>query len=540
MSEFVIMNKNIHIGGIKMKTSLRLMSLILAVVMLFTVMASGCGGKKGSASFDASVEMTPLTASAEQNIFMYNPDRGYRTDLVLYVGDLIKYVGDETKLMNEIAGVFNIYFAGLKEPCSLAFAYIYLTPWHLSDLPEDAIKVIEAMFEYCRLRKYKLDVCFCYNNQYAINCHLSQENKDKLASECADEATILKHIDQLAPVIAEYKDCCFNIKNGFIGFVGEWAASFQWPEVNYDKITMAIVDKLCAPNGLYFSHRHPSYTESVRKNYPEWENIKWIGFNNCAFYGEQQKEGWHSGGFQLGDKEGWWEHICKTGAYYPVTGELYTSGAMNRYNAIVSGKEAILELAHHWHTTLSFWHCKYDASYDQINIMKEWEKQEINTNWLKAQGIIYDPNWFVDDNGNPVPRNTYEFIRDHLGYKLVADKVNLKTEGDKIKVDMSFKNYGFSAAFNLTSGFAVLDDKFNVVSEVNAGDPTKWYSHDPENWKSDVVLDHSVSAELDIPETPGVYYVSFYLKNTMGVGAQLSNSVQFENNQNLLYAFKVE
>lgn len=521
-----------------MKISLRFTALLLVLAMLFGVMASGCG--KSSVSFDESFEMTPLTASAEKNYFMYNPDRGYRTDLVVYVDDFVEYANDEQKLLKELASQFNIYFGGLQEPCSLAFAYIYLTKWHLEDLPEEALKVIEGIFEYCRIRNYKLYVCFAYNNNYAINCHLSQENKDKLASECADQKTILRHIDQLAPIIAEYKDCCFNIKSGFIGFVGEWAASFQWPEVDYNVITKAIVDKLCAPNGLYFSHRSVGYTNDVKKAYPDWENVKWIGFNNCAFYGEQSNEGWNSGGFQLGDKEGHWEQVCKTGAYMPVTGEMYTSGAMNRYNAIVTGKQAILELAHHWHVSLSFWHGKYDCPNDLINIMETWEKQEINKEWLDAQSIVYDPNWFVDDNGNPAARNCYEFIRDHLGYKIVSEKVSFKTEGDKIKATMDFKNYGFSAAFNLESGFAILDDKYNVVSEVKAGDPTKWYSHDPENYKSNVVLDHSISAELDIPEEKGTYYISFYLKNTQGVGAQLSNSVQFENGNNLLFAFQVK
>ena len=105
---------------------------------------------------------------------------------------------------------------------------------------------------------------------------------------------------------------------------------------------------------------------------------------------------------------------------------------------------------------------------------------------------------------------------------------------------MNFKNYGMSAAFNLESGFAILDDKYNVVSSVAAGDPKTWYSHDPENWKSNVVLDHSISAELDTPTEKGTYYVAFYLKNTMGVGAQLSNQVQFENNNNILFQFTVK
>lgn len=520
-----------------MKTKIRFTALLMAVIMLFTALASGCGGSK--VSFDEKVELAPLTASAQKNYFMYNPDRGYRTDFVIYVDKLTQYANNQQKLISEISAQFNIYFGQLDEPCSLAFALIYLTKWNREALPEEALTVIKAMFDYCRIRKYKLYVCFAYNNNYAIPWYNSKENEEKLASECADEETILKHIDQLAPIIAEYKDCCFNIKNGFIGFGGEWAYPYQYPEVDYDKITKAIVDKFAVPNGLYFSHRLPRYTDSVKKKYPDWENVKWIGFNNCAFYGEQTN-GWHSENFTVGDKDGCWEYVCNNGAYAPVTGEMYTSHALNRYDAIVTGKQAILELAHHWHVSLSFWHGKYDCPHDLINIMETWEKQEINKEWFDAQSIIYDPNWFVDDNGNPVARNCYEYIRDHLGYKIVASDVSFKASGGKINASMNFKNYGFSAAFNLESGFAILDDKYNVVSSVAAGDPTKWYSHDPENYKSNVVLDHNIAAELDAPTKKGTYYVSFYLKNTMGVGAQLSNLIQFENENNILFQFTVQ
>ena len=116
--------------------------------------------------------------------------------------------------------------------------------------------------------------------------------------------------------------------------------------------------------------------------------------------------------------------------------------------------------------------------------------------------------------------------------------MKLNASDGKVKVDMAFKNYGFSAAFNLKSGFAILNDKFEPVSEVEVGDPTKWYSHDPENWKSTEVLDYNLSAELDAPTEGGKYYVAFFLRNAQGVGAQLSNQVQFENNYNILYSFE--
>lgn len=528
-----------------MKTRMRLIALLLVFALTFTLAAAGCkkeGSSGGSVTLDEQVTMKPLTASAESNIFMYNPDRGLRTDLVVYVGDLVQYANDEQELLRKLQGIFSIYFGQLEEPCSIAFAYIYITPWNREDLSPEAITVIEQIFEYCRIRKFKLMVNFAYNQDYATPWYNSEANKQEMASQCADEETILRHIDQLAPVIAEYKDCIFSIKNGFIGFVGEWAYPYQYPEVNYDKITKAIVDKLCAPNELYFSHRLPRYTDSVKKAYPTWENVKWIGFNNCAFYGEQTNSGWASEDFQVGDRDGWWEYVCNNGAYTPVTGEMYTSEALNRYNAIVTGQQAILELAHHWHVTFSFWHGKYDCSKSSgyINVMETWERQDINKEWLDANSIIYDPNWFVDDNGNEVSRNCYEFIRDHLGYKLVASNLGIKAGDGKMTVSMDFKNYGTSAAFNLTSGFAILNDRYQVVAEVAAGDPTKWYSHDPENYKSNVVLDHSISGELATPTEAGTYYVAFYLKNSQGVGARLSNEVTFENEHNILFQFTVK
>lgn len=536
-----------------MKIKLRLLAFVMAFVMVFTVIASGCGSK---ASFNESVQLEPLTATVQdKNIFMYNPDRGFRTDVVIRAEELLPYVNNESKMMKELSSIFNVYFGGLKEPCSLAFAYVYFTPWHDKELSEDALKVLEWIFEYCRIRKYKLFLCICYNESYALNFGLSDENKEKLASECADEKTILKHIDQFAPVIAEYKDCIFNIKSGFIGYVGEWAFNYQYPEVDYNKIAMAIVEKLCVPNDLYFSIRSPGYKLAIEEKYPDWPYFDYIGFNNCAMYGEQTHPNWNSGCYQLGHNGGsketgcssaghnandLWEYTTKVAAYVPVTGEMFTAKSMNKQNTIPTGKEMILELVHHRHVTFSFWHCKYDTTLGYTNIMEGWERQEVNKEWLDAQKIVYDPNWFVDANGNPVSRNCYEFIRDHLGYKLVGSSFNTKTEGGKIKADLTFKNYGFSAVFNLVSGFAILDDKYNVVSEVNVGEPKTWHSHDPDDPQSTVVPDYTISGELDIPEEKGTYYVSFYLKNTMGIGAQLSNNVMFENNQNVLFAFNVK
>ena len=522
----------------------KIIAFSLAIVHIFGLLA-GCNKKEeakmptSNISFSEEYAPKPINASCtNKNYFMYNPDRGFRVHNVIRVHELIDYVYDEKKLDEKISQVFDSYTARVKEPWSLTYCYIYLTKWHLEELPEEALIAVEGIFRYARTRKIKLLASFCYNSTIHETWVAIPELKEELAEVCADEATILRHIDQLAPIVAEYKESIFTIKGGFIGFVGEWVYVYQYPEVDYDKISRAIVDKLCIPNDLYFSHRLPRYTVSVKEAYPDWDGWKKIGFNNCAFFGEQTRENWNSENFQVGDKDGWWEYICENGAYFPVSGELFTSTGLNNTNRIPKGKEAILELAHHWHTILSFYHGRYDVYEGQINIMENWEREELGSEWLDAQGIIYDPNWFLDDNGNTVVRNCYEFIRDHLGYKIVAENIKLDASDGKIAVSMDFKNYGFSAAFNLKSGFAILDEKFNPVTEIEVGDPEKWYSHDPENWKSTEVLDYNLSAELDAPTEGGKYYVAFFLRNTQGVGAQLSNDVQFEKNYNILYSFE--
>ena len=129
-------------------------------------MASGCGSKTGNVSFEQTVTPAPLTASASDTIFMYNPDRGYRTHNIIRVHELTQYAGDYSTLMGKVAGEFSIYFQNLKEPCYLSYCYIYFTPWVREKLPEEALTVVKAIFDYARTRKIKLLVSFAYNDQY--------------------------------------------------------------------------------------------------------------------------------------------------------------------------------------------------------------------------------------------------------------------------------------------------------------------------------------------------------------------------------------
>lgn len=59
---------------------------------------------------------------------------------------------------------------------------------------------------------------------------------------------------------------------------------------------------------------------------------------------------------------------------------------------------------------------------------------------------------------------------------------------------MSLINYGFAAAFNLQSGFAILDEDNRLVSTVDSGSPETWYNRNPEQYADSRNLTHTLKA----------------------------------------------
>lgn len=519
---------------------LKLVSAILVIVLSISLLSVGCnsvGQKKegGLTALDETVEFKPLTAEGDSKL-ANNPDRGYRTEFVVYVKRTLPsgqkpaartvYVDQsEENIREQIQNIFNIYIYNRDEQAKLALSYIYITDWREKELDENLLNFFKIYFTMCREQKIK--------NMLRISYCSTTANLD----EGADEKTIVRHTKQLKPVISEFADTIHTISCGFVGAYGEWASTYQRPPVDYATIIKAIVENLAAPNKLYFSIRSPSYKNLVGKDYEYYWSIS---HNNDAMFG-LQTHGWESGGYEVGTPD--WEQVTKEGAYTPQGGEMFVNGNMIKTGRIPSGMEILLECYYHRHTSMSFWH-GYLEAYREDNVMKRWQQNEqITAQKLSAEGVIYDPYWFMYEDGTPIYRNPYEFIRDHLGYKLQAQKANISWSGsadDKISIEMSLVNYGFAAAFNMMSGFAILDSDYNLVTEVEAGTPSTWYNRDPDDPYSMEVLTHTISAELDVVSNEGQYYIAFYLKNTMGTYAALSNDMPYKNGYNILYSFEMQ
>lgn len=465
-------------------------------------------------------------AAGQDHWLLENPDRGFRTETVWYVKDMAEMPDVRAALTDKL----DVYLKGcLPEKIKLDMVYIYLTQYRDMDIPPEGMDAMRIFFDICRQRRIKLMVRFSYCDSF-MNLPTG-----------ANEETMMRHIKQLAPLVAENADVIHTIQCGFVGSYGEWASVYQQPPVNYRNVIRAIVENLTIPNGLFYQIRLPEYKNEV-SDLPELYNR--IGFNNDAFFGEQQLYGWESGDFQLGHPNGQWEQIIREAAWTPQDGELFVNVNLVQTRRMVDGIEAILELAHHRHTSLSCWHGYKEISSDweHTTVMGRWKTQPITGEMLQKHNVVYCPGWFYNKNGEKIERSTFQFVRDHLGYKLEAQDLEVTGDlrpGQTVHVKMNLKNYGFSAAFNLESGFAILDSDYRPVSAVRSGDPAAWHSHSPYDYQDTHVPTHTLKCGLTVPKAAGNYKIAFYLKNTMGDCARLGNQIDYISGYNILHEFSI-
>lgn len=515
--------------------SKKVISLLLVIMLVFSVSTVGCKEKEADNTLNPVSEtavLKPLSADGDNDLWN-NPDRGFRTEFVIMVrktqgnADREKrtvYVDEsEEQIRKDIQSVFDIYIYSKSLKPKLALSYIYITDWRGQELDENLLRFFDIYFTMCREQGIKnmLRVSYC-------DSHTELDRG-------ADEQTIIRHIKQLKGTIAKHADTIHTIECGWVGAYGEWAEAYQHPPVNYATVIKAITEHLAVPNNLYFSIRDPNYKNLIEKDYEHYWSISY----NCdAMFGYQDK--WSSDGYLPSTDR--WAQVEKEGAYTPQGGEMFTNAAMFNANTIPVGWEMLLQCYYHHQTSMSSWH-GYMEAYWTDNVMQRWIDNEVVTpSKLKSKGIIFDPNWFLDESGSEIRRNPYEFIRDHLGYKIVAQDASISWSGnsdEKMSVAMNLINYGFAAAFNLESGFAILDSDGNVISEVKVGEPDKWYNRDPDDPYSSEVLIHNLSAEIDAPTEKGSYKLAFFLRNTMGQYANLSNDIERVNGFNILSSFEI-
>ncbi len=510
---------------------------------------------KPNISVPVTTEKTFEALPAEYSVLLNNnPDRGWRSEEIYYVPDIdtLRSKPEDYTYEKLLATVKkNITTNTLGESVTISRVYFRMSNYQfIPDLPNEVYTYID-------------NICKAYAEAGVKMYWEAFYQQGSFPSQGAHKSVILKHLDTFGKIWAKHKDVIYAVCFGLIGGYGEWTTlgdnlldegidpeslSSAEREAQNLKGKREIANKLLSllPEGTYLTIRRPELkTQVISKDNPRYYMI---GYAQDAFFGKMfPYEDYGQGGWNPNDENKWWKMSIEESPYAPNDGELFTTRYFKDNGIYVEPYSSIQVFSELHETTFSVNHGyadmnTFNASLTET-VLHGWKGEEITAEKLKELGVFYSPGWFKDENGDTIKRNVFEYVRDYLGYRFSAKSLKISggtKAGATINLNMSLQNYGFSAAFNQKSGFAILDEENNVVSEVFAGDPTTWHSSDPKNYSDRTLLTHNVTASMKLPKQSGTYKVAFFVRNNLGQTVRLDNSVEYKNGFNILHMFTID
>ena len=339
----------------------------------------------------------------------------------------------------------------VRDGVTVSQAYCYLSQFHDRPVSDEKIAALERDFARARKDGVKFLLRFAYE---------SDGVKEGPTTE-----RILAHIEQLKPIVRRNIDVIYCLQMGWIGLWGEFHTSAHRIEKDpaaVARIVRATLDML--PPERMTMMRRIVYKERVL------ETLGAVGEATAessgtdapaariGFFNDGTLANWGDGGTftekpyaDNGNPE--FERVKREGLYTPVDGELFWTGVYGS-PLFANGYRAIGRLSSQHYTTLSLVHSHslLDRS-DRPWTIDGWKVTPVTAEALKFFGIDFDPAWF---EGVPY-RTAYEFIRDHLGYRIAVKEAEFPKEfGSDARVRVTLHNYGFAPPVNPREVFVVL------------------------------------------------------------------------------------
>ncbi len=368
-----------------------------------------------------------------------NPDRGFRHEIAFHLRDDENVSGELTDKYYEEIKRHADYYAS--EHPTLAQVYIYLTAYNKTEkLPQSVFEKLGLIFE--ALRKQKLRALL----RFAYQCKMDGSDEE------ASEEIMCTHMEQLFPEVAKNLDVIHVYQAGFLGAWGEWHG-YNLPTDQKRMITKIM--ETC-PSKLFVQVRIPQFKNHVPDDMP-YKNR--ISHHNDSVFGEEHTA---TGGVNPGTELE--RQVERESPYLPIDGELF----WGRWSATADGGffpdpfKVLYWVYDHRYTSLSIRHNYIENGVDRPYAMAKWKNIRLTPDFLRENGMICDPDYFTGK------RSVFEYLRDHLGYRIKATNLDITATDGGISVSMDAVNYGFFAPHMLSeAGFALLDMDGNTVTEVS-------------------------------------------------------------------------
>ena len=384
--------------------------------------------------------------SAVPSSVLPNPERGFRFEkqIAFEPGD------PQVTFRWPLTDVERRY--KIEDGVVMAQAYCYLSRYCSEDIPQAKLDALQAAFDEARKEGVKLILRFAYEHTIG--------RPPKVQGPTAER--ILSHIAELTPIVRKNIDVIYTLQMGWVGAWGEFHSSVHGLEKDKEsvaRITKATLDMLPVSRCTMMrtmSHRKTAldiikvggerigfFNDAMLSNTSEgntWKSV-WKGCADlCARPGNPQ-----------------FDEVQRIGVHVPVEGELFWRSANIDLEA-QGGLSAIVRFWRNHYTTFSVVHGNKDLDGNKFGAIDLWKTTPVTQELLDVFGVPGDPAYF---EGVP-HRTAYEYIRDHLGYRLLATGCERKD----CEVSVILRNCGFAAPINPRRVYFVVVSKDGTVKEI--------------------------------------------------------------------------
>ena len=412
---------------------------------------------------------------------LVNPERGFRWEN-RFASPLPKWA--DSKWVNAVK-------AHAKDGLTMTQGYCELIDYAKTpEIPAEQLKLLENSFQALRENGLKVQLCF----RYEMNSSQQGPTAD----------IILAHIKQLKPLLQRNMDVIAVLQTGFIGLYGEWHRSTHKLESNpaaQEKILHALLDVMPPERKLML--RYPRHKNTFVGRTSRRKPNTPITAAEAHSLRPEARIGYCDHGFMVGNNDAGtfaprpsedYYYMTQESLFLPVDGELFW--VWNRPYGIAKddGLEAIKRLWEHHYTLFSFthnhtvyesreWKDKLKARYS----LDEWKDDQVTPDFLRRNALPFAEEYFQDAKGNTVSRSVFEYIRDHLGYRLALVRGAYSKQavpGQSYRAEFAVVNHGFAAPINPRPVYLVLIDHEQTIILGQADtDVRTWYPCDPVNRK---------------------------------------------------------
>jgi hypothetical protein len=453
---------------------------IFAGFMLIFAFAVACGEKGIIQSEEWPVqEEKPEPEPPPGNIVpiapLNNPDRGFHVEVDYFLHNLKEPWRDVYYPAGFVAEKIQTYRAE-NDGLTLTQMYIYLTEWTNKDIPQTGLNSLQTMFDRLKADGHKAILRFAY-----------KWDGEGTTSGSESPDWVEKHLIQLKPLLQKNLGLIAAMQAGFVGTWGEWHSSpMDNNQSAKNRVVNALLEAYPAPYSIEM--RHPRYKKALTlKNASDRTRI---GYANDYFTtGEHRLS--PDNDFCFGDPA-YIELRNESHTYY-VSGEIPYSGSTDwEFNAIMKPENVVTALRDHHYSA-------FDISQNfELNILS-WKKVKVYPAWLKQYKILFSDDYFRNEKKEIISRSFYDFVRDHLGYRLnLLSSSTIKAENKTLVYDLKLTNTGFATVLNPKPVYLVFISGNNrVEKEIKLNvNPRDWQPFDPAI-KSYEALIHSVKGTVD-------------------------------------------